>query len=242
MPPKSVFQKKYGAKNKQGAARAAVAAARASLIASRRGPSAAPLRTGGFGPRYAGELKAIDITGEGICVSGSTSVDLLNAVATGTDFTDRVGRKIMMKSIFIRGWLKGQDISNGSPLGNLCRLILVYDRQSNGAAPSMDAILKTTEAQSQLKLDNRDRFTVLVDKAIALGTITNVATQAVAGSPTCRAIKIYKRLNLEVQFSGTTAAIGSIATGALYLISVGSQTTSDGHSFVYTSRIRFVDA
>jgi len=241
MPTKQLFQK-YSSKNKQTAARAAVAAARATIIASRRMPRPGTFRTGGFGPRYPGELKTIDTSGEGLCVSSSDAITLINGVATGNDFTDRNGRKITMKSIFIRGWLQGQDITNGSPLGNLCRVMLVYDKQANGTVTTQDAILKTKEAQSQLQLNNRDRFVVLADKTVALGTITNVATQSVAGSPTCRAIKIFKKVNLDVQFSGTDATISSIATGALYILCVGSQATSDGHKFVYTSRIRFLDS
>lgn len=242
MPPKSVFQKKYGSKNKQGAARAAVAAARASLIASRRGPSAATVRAGGFGPRFPGELKAIDVVpSSSTCVLTTAGITLLNGVATGTDFTNRIGRKITMKSLFIRGWLQGQDIQNGSPLGNLCRIMVVYDKQPNGAALTGLQVLKTIDAADQLNLDNRDRFSVLVDKTVALGTITNVATQAVAGSPTCRAIKIYKRLNLDVQFIGTDATVASIQTGSLYLLTCGSQATSDGHTFYFSSRVRFTD-
>jgi len=242
MPPKQLFQK-YGSKNKKTAARAAVAAARATLIANRRS-AVAPLRTGGFFSGRRDELKAIDTAAADYkFIIPSTGVAqcfvLLNGVATGTDFTDRIGRKILMKSLFIRGLIYPQDTT---VLNNMCRMIVVYDKQANGTAPVITDVLKTDSATAQLNLNNRDRFEVIFDKQWTAGAMNTTATQTYSNAPVHRSVKLYKRLNHEVQFGGTTNAIGSIQTGSLYLFTLGIQSDGDGHLLGITVRIRFKDS
>jgi len=70
----------------------------------------------------------------------------------------------------------------------------------------------------------------------------NTATQSIAGEPTVHKVKIFKKLNMETIFGGTTAAIASIQTGSIWMLCVGSQASTDGSAFDYSTRIRFVDA
>jgi len=235
----NVFKKKYGSKNKQSAARAAVAAARATLIANRRMPLA-PARTGGFWGtrRTVNELKAIDVDPANYTVISTPSVTLLNGCAVGTEFTDRIGRKITMKSIFIRGHLIPQDDTSG-PNNN--RLLVVYDKQTNGTAVVATDVLKTAVPASQINLNNRDRFVILYDKCWVQGKVSNVATQSFASGPNCFKIKLYRKLNLEVQYSGTTAAVSSIATGSVYMIWLSENVATDGAIAQLSTRIRFTD-
>jgi len=112
-----------------------VKAARATILTNRR---LAPPRSGGFWgvqQRVRGnELNTIDVNSASYVADTTGTVTLLNGVATGDDFTDRTGRKIVMKSIYIRGLVKFIDTSSGP---TLCRLIIIYDNQTNGAAPVM---------------------------------------------------------------------------------------------------------
>lgn len=225
------------------AAAKAVARARKTLGSSRRSSGLAPARTGGFfGVRrrqMMGERKVVDVDPGTIAVTTTGTVTLINGVATGTDFTDRVGRKIVMKSVFVRGIVFPDDVIT---LNSLARIMLVYDMQANGAAPIITDILKSATAVANLNLNNRDRFKILMDKEFAVAKTDNTATQAVSGSPTCHRFKKYTRLNHEVLFNGTTAAVGSIATGALYLVTIGTQAAGDAASVTIATRIRFEDA
>jgi len=205
----------------------------------------APPRTGGFrgvqGPlrRAKDERKVIDVDPANYVADTTGSVTLLNGIATGTDFTDRIGRKIRMKSFYIRGVVRPIDATIGN---TLARLIIVYDMQTNGAAPAITDVLKSASPSSQLNMNNRDRFRILIDKQYPIGATSDVATQSFAGSPTVHQIKKYKKLNLEVLFNGTTNAVGSIATGSIYMITIGDQVANNGGQFNVSTRIRFEDA
>jgi len=195
----------------------------------------APPRTGGFWgvtARTGDERKFTD-TIDGSDVSSAGQVTPVNLVATGTDFNNRIGRKIIIKSFQVRSIFTLEDPTEP----NAIRCMLVYDKQTNGNLPGIADILDTaTAANAQaamVNLNNRDRFVILMDKIYRLNI----------GAQTNMVFKKYKKLNHETVYSGTTAAIGSIATGGLYWVTLGNRAAGvvdvDQAS---TCRIRFVDA
>lgn len=214
----------------------------------------APPRTGGFrgqtAPfrRITAERKVIDTDTANYACNTTGSVTLVNGVAIGSDYTDRVGRKIRLKSIYVRGLVsRNLTLGGGTLLPDVARMLIVFDTQTNGATPSVTDILKEATATSQLNLNNRDRFKVLIDKqyAIAPYLISDTATQsyALAGSPTTYQVKKYKKLNHEVVFNGTQGTVGSISTGALWMVWVGSTAVDQTDPVATVSvRIRFEDA
>lgn len=228
----------------------------------------APVRTGGFyGPemRSIVEKKVIDtgfFTADPQVYSFGTmnfdnagSVITLNLCQTGTDFTERIGRKIMMKSLYLRGIIQ----KNPHVDTQLCRIIIVYDKQFNSQTnpPALNQILltndgaiTTTFSWDQFNLNNRDRFVILYDKTIATGPSGFYNSSDIAGcsSPTAWngyiQIKKYKKLNLETIYAGTTDANGSIQSGALFMYTIGDNNNGGTGTdyFKGTCRIRFVDA
>lgn len=183
------------------------------------------------------ETKVADTDPAAYACDTTGSVTLLNGIATGTDYTDRVGRKVVIKSIYLRGFVLPVDTSTSN---NLSRLILVYDKQPNGAAPAVTDILKSSTAQSQLNINNRDRFMILMDKQYAMGAYD--ATTGYIGSPSVQQVKKYKKCNLETIYGGTLSTIASINTGALYLVTIGSAAAAAGGEFRGSVRVRFVDS
>lgn len=195
----------------------------------------APPRTGGFWgvtKRSGQERKFLDTpVTEDFTTTGFVSP--LNLIATGTDFTNRIGRKVCMKSFQLRCFIGLESLSNPSGY----RHILVYDKQTNGNTPAVTDILDNSVGGSlfnaMINLNNRDRFVILWDKTSSLNQ---------AGMNFI-AYKKYKKLNHETVYSGTTAAIGSIATGGLFLVTLGSVAAGAADiDQVCTCRIRFVDA
>jgi len=202
-----------------------------------------PPRTGGFyGPgirRRINEKKAID-TVFAFANIGSAAADitLINGCATGTDFTDRIGRKIIMKNLLIRAEFAPNTAVNNN-IGEQVRFLVVYDMQTNGAAPVTTDLLKSVATNAPNNLNNRDRFRVLVDKYYAFPGVTYTAAAITNGSPVSKVLKIYKRFNLETIYSGTTNAVGSIQTGALWVFCLS------GNQYIATewqARVRFEDA
>ena len=144
-----------------------------------------------------GEKKTIDLATANYACDTTGSVTALNLVATGTDYTDRIGRKILMKSVNLIGTIVPQDTTVSA---NLSRVMLVYDKQPTGALPVITDILNTSNSLSQINLNNRDRFVILANHLFAGASYNNTATQAVAGSPTTEVVHLYKKLNHEVIF------------------------------------------
>lgn len=200
-----------------------------------------PLRTGGFfGPRRTTqEKKTIDVDPAAYVSDTTGTITLLNGVAVGTDFTDRIGRKILMKSIFIRGIHLPVDDSTGNFIS---RLVIVYDRQANGVAPAITDVVKSINGSAQINLNNRDRFQILFDKQYVTAKVSDTATQSFAGSPTVHSVKLFRRLRHETVFQGTAATVASIATGSVYMLTFSNAAANTGGSFSLSTRIRFADA
>lgn len=238
----SSYTSKAKARRIQAAA-AAVRRARATTLSSRRFPLAPP-RTGGFygqwnRPRGVGEeLKTIDTGIVGVTpITTAGSVALINGVATGTDYTNRIGRKIMIKSIYVRFATLPNTVT--APLGDIQRIMLIYDKQTNGAAPAVTDILNTASYLDVNNLNNRDRFVVLKDKTINCWPAAYAAGAVTAGNPNTMSFKFYKKCNLEQIFSGTGSTVGSIASGGIFLLFISAAAT---YNLAYSARVRFSDA
>lgn len=195
----------------------------------------APPRTGGFWgvtARNPIERKFIDTT-DSTDITTTGVVVPVNLIAAGTDYDARIGRKVILKSFQIRAIFGLENASVPSGV----RYLLVYDKQTNGALPAITDILNTASAQNpvtaMLNLNNRDRFVILWDKIFQLNTSFSIFQH----------FKKYKKLRHETVYSGTTATIGSIITGGLYVVTIGS--VPAGITDVdngMTMRVRFVDA
>lgn len=220
-------------------ARQAVARARTILRGRTMGPAGTRGYYGVRSRQSRGELKTVDVDQATYQADTTGTVTLLNGIATGTDFTNRIGRKVNIKSLYIKGWLAN---TGTTTVNTMCRLVVVYDSQSNGAAPAITDVFKAANGTSHLNLDNRDRFKVLYDKHYALAAVNNTATQAYAGSPTVYPVKLFRKLNLEEQFNGIAATVGSISTGAIYMLTFSSANPAGGGVFILSTRIRFQDS
>lgn len=209
--------------------------------------------SGSYG-RSVGEKKFADINPASYGVNTNGSITLLCIPVLGSDFNQRIGRKIVMKSVYIRGIMGAEAAITGwtPPLASpafLARMIILIDWQPNGAVPTIADILVTASANSQLNANNRDRFKILKDKVYAIGNmdIDTTATQtwAICGGQTVKAIKVYKKINIETIFNATNGGtIADINSGALYMVWIGTTaagTDTDGIANLST-RVRYIDS
>ena len=186
------------------------------------------------------EKKTIDIDIGSYNMGTSLNiVTLLNGVAQGTDFTNRIGRTIVIHSVFIRGQILPTDAST---LFNPARILFVYDMQTNGATPAATDILKQDAGLGQLNLNNRSRFKVFYDRTFPIGQITNTATQTYAAGPNYAVFKKYKKCNFLTVFSGTGATVASIQSGAIWMVTCGNGTAAECALLQASIRVRFLDA
>lgn len=184
-------------------------------------------------------MKTIDTDTVLSNVSLVGAVQLLNGVAQGTDFTDRIGRKIILKSLFFRVNFF-PSATTAAPTGTTVRLLIVYDCQTNGAAPLVSDILQSGNYDSPINLNNRDRFKVLYDKFIMMCATAYTAGTLAAGDPCPKMLTKYKKMYMEQIFGGTANTVGSIQTGSIYAMLIASaNNTVQADSYF---RVRFEDA
>lgn len=246
--PKTSQTKRKRQVASQGVVKLARAVVRAAAPSPMPGISlGSGFRTGGFrtgvgrGVNMSGlpELKTIDSGSVGPTnFSTAGAVLLLNGVAQGDDYTNRIGRKITMKSILMRFSVFSQATDN-LQTGDILRVMIVYDNQSNGVAPTVANILQTASWDSPQNLDNRDRFLVLADKVFNRPAAIYAAGVITAGQAGAASRKIYRKISLQTQFNGTGATVGSIAGGSVYMLTISAY----GAQYDYYSncRIRFTD-
>ena len=207
---------------------------RGRFSAPRSSTTMQAMRTGGWASPSGPELKYID-TNAGTAITFASSAFatgvLLNGVAQGSDATARIGRKMVMKSLLLRWtWNLGSTSTGGSPV----RVMVVYDKQTNAAAPAITDILVADTFIGQNNLNNRDRFTVLCDQ---------ISEPIGANGNTSIGGTIYKSLNMETMFnSGNAGTVADITSGSVYLFV--AQTGGIGvvnPIFNWRARVRFTD-
>jgi len=206
----------------------------------------APRRVKGAIAPYGGrqELKYVDtVLQSGTSVYDTTGLATpINLIAVGDDNTSRDGRQVTIKSIQVRGTVEPID-SVTETVG--CRTMLVWDNANNSASTTsaqlIAALLTSANSAAFPSVDNQNRFTILWDSYLVLAGQANTATQAISASPGAHVIQYYKKMNAVVQYSGTTAAIGSIQNGALWFVTIGDQAPAAGGIFAGQCRVRFTD-
>lgn len=187
------------------------------------------------GGKHTEERKNIDvIAGANIAFGMATAIALpLNVPCIeGTSPTTHVGRRIKMKSIFVRWQGSLAPTTTGaSPL----RLLVVYDKQPNAATAAANVVLTTDVIQSPMNLANNKRFVVVIDELIpCVGT----------SGPTSWAIERYRKIDLDTEFNETDGGTSAdVTTGLMvaYFYQNGNLLIANPSGGFY-SRIRFVDA
>lgn len=174
------------------------------------------------------EYKLKDVTAS-TTTSSAGAVVHLSPIAPGTDANERDGISVKATKLFVRG-----DISmNASAATSAMRIILFIDKQFNGALPTVAQILATASVVSPLNITttSADRFKILSDKVF---TLSNNGTQS-------RIVKMYKRLSNHIRFdtSGTSPPTGCL-DGQICMLHISNEATNVP-SFVYYSRLRYVD-
>jgi Satellite tobacco necrosis virus coat protein. len=94
---------------------------------------------------------------------------LLNGIAEGDDNTDRNGRKAKMVSVDCTTNFDGTVVG----IATTYRSMLVWDNDTQGAAPAISALLTnlaTNWLNAPINVDNENRFTILSDKRVSLST------------------------------------------------------------------------
>lgn len=188
------------------------------------------------------ELKNVDTLANVTIVASQTaaSLALLNGIDDGNTAITRIGRKVVLTSLSYR-WRGSLATTTVGSSG--LRLLIVYDRQANAAAPVATDILTQDTIEAMMNLNNSKRFKIITDQIIECCGTQGPQSWNIKGH-----IQFEKpnkgKAGLEQTFnSASTATITSITTGSIYALFYqdGTLTTANPISAFY-SRIRFIDA
>lgn len=198
------------------------------------------------------ELKCFDVSQTNntfqTTAAGGT-FNLLNAVPLGSDLFQRVGRKIKMKSLRIRGCLIGT--ATASVGDGILRIIVYYDAQPNGQSPLITDLIQDsnnsapTSVRSEMNMNNRARFQILRDYQMMAPTTVGGQFSFIS-DPIEHPIQFdmfIKLKGLEAMYNATNGGtISDITSGAIGLVCI-QDTTVTAASLIcaYTTRLRFYD-
>lgn len=185
------------------------------------------------------------------CTTAGTQ-QCLNGMAVGNNQITRVGAQIKVTSIQLRLTFTSLNSYVGP---QTIRVILFWDRESNGAAPTLQgdpigagtsallnqAAIGAANVNNPYQFENKHRFHVLMDKWIVINPLTVNTTAAGVTTvvvPMEKHVMKIKKCPRIVKYDQTTAGIGSINTNSLNIavFSDFASSSVDG-----TSRLYFKD-
>lgn len=212
-------------------------------------------RTGGsFGRiRSLPELKVTETLSVTLPTSTlSTQISLMNGIAAGSDYSQRLGRKVTIKSIYLLLNVHYVDgAAQDAPQGHTCRMWIVLDTQANGTTPTFNSMFAsaTSVSTTMNNLDQRMRFKILKDMRFTLppydGTGATAFAKTLGTFTGSKVFKIFKKVRIPVIYNATGGSIGSISTNAIHLV-FASQANGNGNvlsnvAWDLSYRLRFVD-
>lgn len=160
---------------------------------------------------------------------------LLNIIQ-GTDIGQRIGRKIYIKSCYIKGTINFVP-ATGNVGTDFARLYLIWDKQANGAAPATtDVWSNNVVGKEMINLDNNERFRIIKTETVEFQSAAGVSG---AYDSQVKTVEWFiKNVNLEVPINSTNGVITEFKSNNLVLF-FGS--LNNLCTFTGASRIRYYD-
>lgn len=168
------------------------------------------------------------------------SITLLNGISQGTTSSTRIGSRIEIKSVQFRGNFQSGTVATGvTPL----RVKIIYDKESNGAAPNVTDIMAQDSIDGLNNLNTAGRFITVFDQTwqpytgIGAGSLGPGAAQA-------QILDGYVKCNLPTKYNGGNAGtVADISSGSLYVLAWSNGVTFGSTGFDGSGhfRIRYTD-
>jgi len=150
--------------------------------------------------------------------------------SAGYDINQRIGRVIRSKALIIRGILEARVLPSKIGAGatgcyspGRLRLVILYDKQANGALPSANNVFNYNGTNYDItalyNVDSKYRFIPLYDNTWTLGeSYFGTGTAPKFGPVANNSIEVNIAIplkNLKTVFNGGTGNIGDITTGSI---------------------------
>jgi len=180
------------------------------------------------------DKKYVDTAITGVATTTGLVSSLLIPVSQGNGDNDRIGRHLTMTNISVHGYIYRNaeaGLFGTMETAELCRLILVYDKQANGIAVDVEDVLAvlspatTADINAYRNMNQLDRFVVLKDKVIRMDVdLIGESTGATACGIQSDLIpfKFNKKVALPVDWKDNSGVIANCMTGSLYMIALSA--------------------
>lgn len=189
------------------------------------------------------EVKYVDLSSPGVNIYDAGTISLMNGCIQGLDSSaDRIGRKISVKNIVVRGSFANSVAQLGAANffgGNdTIRMAIVLDKQTNGAVPAFSDIWNISAAVNapfgMPTISNVDRFVVLYEKLYYISATSNTTTP----------FSVVLKCDIETRFNtGNAGNTGDVISGAIFITFCDQNNTATNQTTAsWISRLTFTDA
>lgn len=177
----------------------------------------------------------------GVALNTAGALGLLADLAQGTSQQERVGKRVRLNSLHIRGLISLGTQASAAPL--FATLLIVFDREPTGILPAPSAILANSPtpvalAYSHANDSNSTRFRVVMRRMYSMNFLRQ-------SDP----VVLEEFLDLKglytIYGSDTTGALSNIKQGALYYLVAALQDPAipaENMTLYMSSRLRFMNA
>ncbi len=189
------------------------------------------------------ELKFVDTAeaDSAIGAAGEIYEDSVVEIDQGTGDSNRVGRKVIVRSMHMRYSVSLPNTSAGGSTSDILRIIVYQDKQANGATAAVTDILEAANIFSFNNLSNKGRFRSLMDKTHNIGSTTGAGngTTNVFGKKEEHYDWHSKDLSIPLEYKGTGNAIADLTSNNIGILAV----SEGGLATLETNvRVRFTDS
>jgi len=148
-------------------------------------------------------------------------------IAEGDDYNERIGRKINLLSLLVKGYITCITTSD------IVRVYVVYDKEPQQTQPAIADILVADGVNTFPNINNVQRFKILYDRVFNLTLQDGAET-------TQQKFKFYKRFkNAEISWKTDGANLPN--KGGIYVYAVALNNAAATVNWSVNSRLRFTD-
>jgi len=194
---------------------------------------------------YAPELKFFNtVISLDPVTTGGTVTQSMNLIPQGLTESTRVGRKVVLKSILMKYEIFLPEIDADATFGvpDSFRMLLLQDKQCNGAGPAVLDVLETAEYRGFNQISNKNRFRTLKEVEHSMNYSCGASDGAgiVSAAGVEHSFTFYRKLpDIPIEFSSTTGAIGEIQSNNLVLLLISLNGVA---GFASRIRLRYTDS
>ncbi len=186
----------------------------------------------------------LDIDDAIVAAAGAIAEDSAVVIAQGNTESQRIGRKLTIRRIHWKYDISMPQAANAAdpPAGDIVRIILYQDKQTNKATAAITDVLESADYQSFYNLANTGRFRILMDRSHAtvqqLAQTDGTNTAAYALTPKNYTFNKVCAIPIEYDNSSTDGAITSQTSNNIGVITISRSGVA---GFFSKMRLRYSD-